>query len=34
VSISALAYRTPLSALVDAVDEVRALLDPGGEVRS
>ncbi|SPF04802.1 IclR family transcriptional regulator [Streptomyces sp. MA5143a] len=28
VSISALAYRTPLTALVDALDEIRALLGP------
>ncbi|MPY56593.1 IclR family transcriptional regulator [Streptomyces spongiae] len=31
VSISALAYRTPLAALVDALDEIRALLGPLGE---
>ncbi len=31
VSISALTYRTPLSALVDAVDEIRGLLGPLGE---
>ncbi|MEV7394064.1 IclR family transcriptional regulator [Streptomyces sp. NPDC091215] len=30
VSISALAYRTPLAALVDALDEIRALLGPLG----
>jgi IclR family acetate operon transcriptional repressor len=32
VSISALAYRTPLSALVEAVDEIRGLLGHLGEV--
>ncbi|MFF0732216.1 IclR family transcriptional regulator [Streptomyces chartreusis] len=31
VSVSALAYRTPLTALVDALDEIRALLGPLGE---
>ncbi|MEV5910131.1 IclR family transcriptional regulator [Streptomyces chartreusis] len=31
VSVSALAYRTPLAALVDALDEIRALLGPLGE---
>ncbi|MPY47942.1 IclR family transcriptional regulator [Streptomyces acidicola] len=31
VSISALAYRTPLATLVDALDEIRALLGPLGE---
>ena len=31
VSISALAYRTPLSTLVDALDEIRAVLGPLGE---
>ncbi|SEP68061.1 transcriptional regulator, IclR family [Streptomyces sp. yr375] len=30
VSISALAYRTPLTTLVDALDEIRALLGPLG----
>jgi IclR family transcriptional regulator, acetate operon repressor len=30
VSVSALAYRTPLAALVDAIDEIRALLGPLG----
>ncbi|WP_405875613.1 MULTISPECIES: IclR family transcriptional regulator [unclassified Streptomyces] len=30
VSVSALTYRTPVSALVDAVDEIRALLGPLG----
>ena len=33
VSVSALAYRTPLSALVDAVDEIRGLLGQLGEAR-
>jgi IclR family acetate operon transcriptional repressor len=33
VSISALAYRTPLSSLVQAVDEIRGLLGHFGEVR-
>lgn len=31
VSISALAYRTPLTTLVDALDEIRALLGPLAE---
>lgn len=31
VSISALAYRTPLATLVDALDEIRALIGPLGE---
>jgi DNA-binding IclR family transcriptional regulator len=31
VSVSALAYRTPLAALVDALEEIRALLGPLGE---
>ncbi|MGW0843962.1 IclR family transcriptional regulator [Streptomyces sp. NPDC002787] len=31
VSVSALAYRTPLATLVDALDEIRALLGPLGE---
>ncbi|WP_030678908.1 IclR family transcriptional regulator [Streptomyces cellulosae] len=31
VSVSALTYRTPLRTLVDAVDEIRALLGPLGE---
>ncbi|WP_369029661.1 MULTISPECIES: IclR family transcriptional regulator [Streptomyces] len=31
VSVSALTYRTPLSALVEAVDEIRELLGPLGE---
>ncbi|MFM9458064.1 IclR family transcriptional regulator [Streptomyces europaeiscabiei] len=31
VSVSALAYRTPLAALVDALDEIRALLGRLGE---
>ncbi|WP_043677632.1 IclR family transcriptional regulator [Streptomyces xylophagus] len=31
VSISALAYRTPLSILLDALDEIRAVLGPLGE---
>ncbi|WP_369174836.1 IclR family transcriptional regulator [Streptomyces sp. R28] len=31
VSVSALAYRTPLASLVDALDEIRALLGPLGE---
>lgn len=31
VSVSALAYRTPLDALVDARDEIRAVLGPLGE---
>ncbi|MFF4275237.1 IclR family transcriptional regulator [Streptomyces sp. NPDC001536] len=31
VSISALAYRTPLASLVDALDEIRALLDDPGD---
>lgn len=31
MSISALAYRTPLASLVDALDEIRALLnEPNG----
>jgi DNA-binding IclR family transcriptional regulator len=34
VSISALTYRTPMAALVDAVPEIRALLGPLGEARS
>ncbi|MFF3332968.1 IclR family transcriptional regulator [Streptomyces sp. NPDC002888] len=34
VSISALAYRTPLATLVDALDEIRALLGPLGEPHS
>ncbi|MDX2606184.1 IclR family transcriptional regulator [Streptomyces caniscabiei] len=34
VSISALAYRTPLTALLDALDEIRALLGPLGEPHS
>lgn len=34
VSVSALAYRTPLSALVEAADEIRRLLGPLGEPRS
>ncbi|WP_200308148.1 IclR family transcriptional regulator [Streptomyces adelaidensis] len=33
VSLSALAYRTPLAALVDALDEIRALLGPPGSLR-
>lgn len=33
VSVSALTYRTPLSTLIDAVDEMRGLLGPLGEVR-
>ena len=33
VSISALTYRTPLATLVEAVDEIRALLGPLGEAR-
>jgi DNA-binding IclR family transcriptional regulator len=33
VSISALTYRTPLATLVGAVEEIRALLGPLGEVR-
>jgi IclR family acetate operon transcriptional repressor len=33
VSISALAYRTPLSTLVEAVDDIRAALGPVGEAR-
>jgi hypothetical protein len=31
VSISALTYRTPLHTLIDAVDEIRALLGALGE---
>lgn len=31
VSVSALAYRTPLATLVDALDEIRALLGRLGE---
>ncbi|WP_406130365.1 IclR family transcriptional regulator [Streptomyces sp. NBC_00989] len=31
VSVSALAYRTPLSTLLDALDEIRAVLGPLGE---
>lgn len=31
VSVSALAYRTPLSTLVEAADEIRALLGPLGD---
>lgn len=31
VSVSALAYRTPLATLVDALDDIRALLGPLGE---
>jgi len=31
VSVSALAYRTPLATLVDALDEIRTLLGPLGE---
>lgn len=34
VSVSALAYRTPLASLVAAVDEIRALLGPLGEPHS
>ncbi|EFL30401.1 regulatory protein [Streptomyces viridochromogenes DSM 40736] len=34
VSVSALAYRTPLSLLVDALDEIRELLGPLGEPHS
>ncbi|MGW3571910.1 IclR family transcriptional regulator [Streptomyces sp. NPDC000941] len=34
VSISALAYRTPLASLVDALVEIRALLGPLGEPHS
>ncbi|WP_037681407.1 IclR family transcriptional regulator [Streptomyces griseus] len=34
VSISALAYRMPLTTLVDALDEIRALLGPLGEPHS
>ncbi|WP_128375682.1 IclR family transcriptional regulator [Streptomyces cavernae] len=34
VSISALAYRMPLAALVDALDEIRSLLGPLGEPHS
>ncbi|MFJ5309232.1 IclR family transcriptional regulator [Streptomyces sp. NPDC088350] len=33
VSISALTYRTPLSTLLDALDEIRAVLGPLGEPR-
>lgn len=33
VSVSALTYRTPLPALVDAVDEIRGLLGPLGRAR-
>ncbi|WP_251062529.1 MULTISPECIES: IclR family transcriptional regulator [unclassified Streptomyces] len=33
VSVSALAYRTPLSTLVDALDEIRAALGPLGRPR-
>ncbi|WSQ06859.1 IclR family transcriptional regulator [Streptomyces sp. NBC_01231] len=34
VSISALAYRTPLASLIDALDEIRVLLGPLGEPHS
>ncbi|MFF9035346.1 IclR family transcriptional regulator [Streptomyces sp. NPDC014892] len=34
VSISALAYRTPLTSLVDALDEIHALLGPLGDPHS
>jgi IclR family acetate operon transcriptional repressor len=33
VSVSALAYRTPVAALIEALDEIRALLGPLGEPR-
>ncbi len=34
ISISALTYRTPLAALIDAVEEIRAILGPLGQGRA